>query len=247
MSKIPKSTQVHSWITPSKNSSEDENAQNGEFSLIQQFCKQRTKLYIHPKTKLKTQNHESQGLSRVVLWSGKQTKGISKGTWNKNLPNPKGVINSQQITHQNNYAPKFQHTSSISNISHQSHIFINTIIQTLFVLFHIFSIFFFSFSFPSFSYFFLFLFFFLLFYSQPNFNKPNKYINKFLPNLNSTHIKVRMLPTFYGKTQLIQQHKIEGSRKTTIIIQKTWMTIKKAQKGWQMLTHSQGQLKIWSG
>ena len=62
MSNIPKSTQVHSWITPSKNSSEDENAQNGEFSLTQQSCKQKIKLCIHPKTKLKTQNHESQGL-----------------------------------------------------------------------------------------------------------------------------------------------------------------------------------------
>ena len=62
-----------------KNSSEDENAQNGKFSLIQQFCKQRTKLCIHPKTKLKTKNHESQGLSRFVSWSGKQQRPISKG------------------------------------------------------------------------------------------------------------------------------------------------------------------------
>ena len=31
--------------------------------------------------------------------------------------------------------------------------------------------------------------------------------------MNSTHIKVRILPTFYGKAKLIQQHKIEGSRK----------------------------------
>ena len=79
MSNIPKQHEFNHESHIAKIHQRMKNTQNEEFSLTQQSCKQEIKLCIHLKTHIENIKARITMAFKVVMWSGKQTRAISKG------------------------------------------------------------------------------------------------------------------------------------------------------------------------